>query len=522
MGSFQSVTINRFLGMNTNRDELSLLPGQLSLNENYLYMTNGGLEERGGGAKLTNAPSVGNKLYSLANYTNQNGQEFLITNQGTDAYYYNSGWNSLSLTLTSNQKMRWAQSGKGSSIALYGVNGSNLVTKVSGITPTGSSVANSPTTCKYIEFHKNRLFAADDNTLFFTEVLGFDTWNTASNTIDIAPGKDGVITGLEVWGDALFIFKQYGVYILPNADSPVPKLNWVILRTDALTGSLSPDSIRRTKAGIFYLSTDNFIRLLSPNISYSSGEYTLGGSGSPIVSEDIQNDLDLLIEKKDISNAQAIVFNDLYILSFQSVNNPTSNYNDLTYFADVAKFIQQPQIQQPQPFWGTFTGFNYDYFTTQKDNDRIKLYAVKGPNGETHETMNETIKNDNGGAIASKAILGWYPIGDEATYSKVNRIYFVGETENWSINLIFNAYEYGNVIPSQGLGTSYQTSQFSASTVGTAIVGTDLVGSLTVGSYKFRANLRGNKFRAEMSNSNANEFTRILKIIFYFRPVRSH
>jgi len=78
MGSFQSITINKFLGMNTSRDELSLVPGQLSWNQNYLYMPNGGLEERGGGAKLSNSPDGSNKVYSLANYTNENGQEFKI------------------------------------------------------------------------------------------------------------------------------------------------------------------------------------------------------------------------------------------------------------------------------------------------------------------------------------------------------------------------------------------------------------------------------------------------------------
>ena len=521
MGSFQSITINKFLGMNTSRDELSLVPGQLSWNQNYLYMPNGGLEERGGGAKLSNSPDGSNKVYSLANYTNENGQEFKITNQGTDAYYYSSGWNALSLTLTSNKKMRWAQSGKGSAIALYGVNGNDSVTKITGTTPTGSAVSNSPTSAKYIIFHKNRLFAADDTTLYFSEALDYDTWNTGANTIEIASGKDGVITGLEVWGDALFIFKEFGVYILPNADTPVPKLNWVVLRTDALTGTLSPDSVRRTRAGIFYLSSDYFIRLLSPNISYSSGEYTLGGSGSPIVSEDIQSDLNFLMSRSTASNAQAIVFNDLYILSFESVNN-SDTFNDLTYFADASRFIQQPNIVQPQPFWGTFKGFDYDFFTTQKDSGRIKLYGAKGETGQVHETMNEGINNDNGGAIESKAILGWYPIGSEATYSKINRIYFVGDTENWSIDLNFEAYKYGDIVPSTGEGTAYQTTTTAVSTVGTAVVGTDLVGTLTVGSDKFRASLRGNKFRAEMSNFNADEFTRLLKIIFYFRPIKSH
>ena len=48
--------------MNTSRDELSLIPGQLSKNENYLYMASGGLRERGGGARLSSAPSAGNQI----------------------------------------------------------------------------------------------------------------------------------------------------------------------------------------------------------------------------------------------------------------------------------------------------------------------------------------------------------------------------------------------------------------------------------------------------------------------------
>jgi len=78
---------------------------------------------------------------------------------------------------------------------------------------------------------------------------------------------------------------------------PVPKTNWNVLRTDAIIGSQSIDTIKRTKIGIIYLSTDNYIRLISPNISFSSGEYTLGGSGSPIISEDIQDDIIELLDK---------------------------------------------------------------------------------------------------------------------------------------------------------------------------------------------------------------------------------
>ncbi len=523
MSSFPSVTISKFLGLNTNRDELSVIPGQLSKNENYLYMARGGLQERGGGAKLSDPPSAG-AVFSLSNYRNESGTEYLITNQGTDAYYYNSGWNALSLTLTASKKTRWAQAGKGSSTALYGVNANDSVIKISGGTPTGTTVSNSPTDCFEIERHKNRLFAVSKTTLYFTEALAFDTWNTGSNGIDIAPGVDGDITGIEVWGDALFICKEYGWYVLPNAGDPAPKVNWVVLRADAATGSKSTDSIRRTKNGIYFLSSDNFIRNLSPVVSFSSGEYTLGGSGSPIISVPIENDLEMLLDDASKNNAQAVVHDDLYIISFQSVNNAGS-YNDLTYFADTNKFVQFETIPTVQPMWGTFTGFNYDFFASQLSGGAINIYGAKGDStvGEVHETLNNTIHNDNSAAIVSKAILGWFPIGGDSLYKKIKQIYFVAETEDWDLELIFNAYKFGRTVPSDGEGRTYLFSSTDAAkaVVGTAVVGTAVTSGLSVSSDKLRTSLKGHMFKAEMGNANADEFTRIDKMIVYYRPIKN-
>ena len=524
MASFPSVSIDKFLGMNTSRDELSLIPGQLSKNQNYLYMANGGLKERGGGEKLSNPPSAG-EVFSLDNYRNQSGTNYLITNQGTDAYYYNSGWNALSLTLTSGKKIRWAQAGKGAATALYGVNANEGVIKITGSTPTGSIVANSPTDAVAIKKHKNRLFTLNvDGTLSFTEALGFETWNPTENTIDIVPGVDGDGVALEIWGDSLFIIKEFGIYVLPNAADPVPKVNWSVLRADAATGSKSPDTVRRTKNGIYFLSSDNFIRKIAPAISFSSGEYTMGGSGTPIVSVPIEDDLELLLQDSSKNNAQAKVHNELYILSFESVNN-SGSYNDLTYYADTEKFLTFEGNPEPQPYWGEFLGFNYDFFTTQISNGKVKLYGAKGTTtvGAVHETLNDTIHNDDGAAIESKAILGWFPIGGESLYKKIKQVYFVGDTENWELNVTLKAYKYGTAVPSEGEGKTYiyTSTTVEKAVVGTAVVGTALLSEVAVGSSKFRTSLKGHLFRAEMFNLNADEFTRIDKLVVYYRPIRN-
>lgn len=533
MGNFPFVQVDRFRGLTTSRDQLNSLPGQLIKNENYLYMSNGGLYERGGGAELTANPSGGiDPVFSGANYITPSGSNFLVTNQDTTAYYYNAGWQDLSLSLTADKLTRWEMAGFEAGRALYGVNGIDSVIKIIGNSPVGSAVANSPTDMIKLKLHKNRLFGINGaDTLYFTEILLFDEWETTTNTIEIAPGVDGNLMGLEIWGDSLFIFKEYGVYVIPNADDPVPSLNWQVLRTDAASGTQSTGSTSRTSKGIMYLSTDNFIRLLGPKVSYSSGEFNLGDSGAPVVSEDIQDDLTNLQDTTTRNTVEATYFDDKYIISMKSVNN-SSSYNDLTFFADTTKFNKLPDVSQAQPYWGNFTGFNYDFFAIQTSGTTSKLYGFKGLTGNTQETLNDLIHNDDGGAIKSIARLGWLPINGTGIFKRFRQIYFSGETEGWNISVIFNSYKMGGSLPGEGEGIEflYSSSQpaggiigtgTQAASVGTAVVGTSLVGTTGQATTKYRLSLKGHYFTAEFKNENADQFTRIFSLTVYFKPIRS-
>ncbi len=293
------------------------------------------------------------------------------------------------------------------------------------------------------------------------------------------------------------------------------------MRTDAASGTQSTDTLARTRIGIFYLSTDNYIRNIGPRVTYSSGEYSLGDSGSPIVSYDINDDLINLVDLTQRDNAQAIFFDDKYILSFESVNN-SSNYNDLTYFADTSKFNQFPGVEQLQPYWGEFTGFDYDFFAIQTSGNQEKFYGAKGESGAVQESLNDSINNDNSAAICTNAKLGWIAIGGEGLYKRVRQVYFSGQTENWDINLVFNVYRLGENLPGDGEGISYSysTSSISGGTVGTAVVGTDVVGITGVSSQRYGMNLTGHYFTAEFKNENADEFTRVIKLVVYFKPIK--
>lgn len=516
------ITIKQFLGLNLSQDVLNVLPGQLSINNNYLYMSNGGLQERGGGDELSSDPVGGdNKVYGFDNYLSNTNQNYLITVQGTKVYgYYTAAWHDLGVTVTTSLKTRFEQAGFDATRALYGVNGVDGVIKIIGDTPTASIVAATPTTMTGLKLHKNRLFGWAQDTLYFTDALAFDTWQVGTNDIQVAPGIDGYIQSCEVWGDALFIFKETGVYVLPNAADADPATNWNILRCDAETGTQSPDTVKKTRLGIMFLGSDDKIRLIGPNISFSSGEYTLGGTGSPSICEAIFDYINTYLDRTTKQNAVSIVYKDLYVISFQSTNN-SGTYNDTTFFADTTKIVKLPNNPQPEPFWGQFTGFDYDYYTQQTSSGEILLYGAKGTNGHIQNTLNDAIHNDNSGAIESYAVLGWYPIGGDGTKIRINKIKFTGFTEQWNINLTFNAYTLGKELPEDGEGIQkiFTTNTPVGSLVDTGLVDTAIVGTLGIASTVYHVGLRGNYFKAEFKNINADEFTRIISMLVYYRAI---
>lgn len=520
MANRKVFSINRFLGLNKSNDDASLVPGELTTCNNYLVKNNGDLSERGGGATLTQPPSAG-EAYGFSNYRNNAGSEFLIMAQGTAIWYYNSGWVDSNVTVTNDLETRFEQAGFGNNRNLYGVNGTDEVIRVSTVSsvPSGSFVSSSPTDLVQLKLHKNRLFGHDGkDTIKYTDANAFETWATGTNDFQVAPGVDGFIKAIEIWGDALFIFKEFGVYVLPNADDAAS--SWKILKTDALTGTQSGDTVIRTKAGIYYLSTDNKVRVLSPSISFTSGEYVLGGSGSPVVSELVQDYIDTILNENNKSKATAVLFKDLYILCINSVN-ATADENDVCLVADTIKRRQIELISEPQPIWVEFTNFDFDYFAVQAVTGAEKLYCVDN-SGVTKERLNDSINNDSGAAIESKVVIGWFHPEAPEIYTRYNALVFYAYLESWDLDLTIGTYKFGDFIPEELSGSTGQISgNTGTATVGTAIVGTAVIGTIGIKTQKVRSGLRGNYISIELKNENVDEFTEIQKLSLFYTNIHT-
>ncbi len=521
MGTRESVTINKFIGLVLTGNKTSYAPGELVVNQNYLYLNNGGLSERGGGAKLCDAPAA-SRLYGLVEYTNGVGTSWLLSVQGTKLYYESSGtWVDAGVTLTSNKVCRFEQAGFGVNRNLYGVNASTdgviKVTTSAGV-PLASKVAASPVNCTGIKLHKNRLFCIYQDTLYYTDSNSYETWNTSVNTINIAPGVDGYCQALEIWGDSLFIFKETGIYILPNAAESAS--NWSVLKADALSGTQSPDTVRRTKKGIYYLSSDNKVRVVSPSISFTSGEYVMGGSGSPVVSEDIQEYLDMNLDEAAKTYATAVEFKDLYILGFKNNNNSTS-YNDTWFFADLSKSKQIENLPQPQPFWGMLSGFDYYHMAVSTSQDEYIFYG-SGVNGETHRRFDDGTHNDSGLAIESKMQLGWFSPTGEQIYYRFNPVVVYIDTETWGVDFKMQGYKMGDFLEDDLTGQSFSlTGTVDSFVLGTGVLGTGVFGNIGVTSGKFQSFQRGNMFSIYGENLGIDEYTKIYKLIVYYTPIHT-
>ena len=91
----------------------------------------------------------------------------------------------------------------------------------------------------------------------------------------------------------------------------------------------------------------------------------------------------------------------------------------------------------------------------------------------------------------------------------------------WYIYLKFNSYRLGKVLPSDGEGTSktFITSITGAAIVDTAIVDTAVISAIGISSSRYKVSLKGQYLTAEFSNPNVNEFTRINKLIVFYRPI---
>lgn len=207
-------------GLNFRANDSRLRENEASELLNYEFAFDGSIKKRAGSSKY-NAAAIGaaGEVHSLFRYYQADGTKKFLCIEGSTLYEGNDGagtWASVgSVTGTGKAKFATWQD------KVYFVNQNGLVRNYDGTTL--GPVASSPTTCKYILFRGDRLYAAGDNSkpnrLYFTDTGDPTTWTTGTNYIDIRDDDGDVITGLAVIQDTLVIYKRNSIWLLYGNDA---------------------------------------------------------------------------------------------------------------------------------------------------------------------------------------------------------------------------------------------------------------------------------------------------------------
>lgn len=252
----ETVTQQDFSGGWIDRFHSTIIPDNATPDcLNVLFDEQYGITKRQGSIKYNStAIGTGQKIRRMFTYSKNNGTHYIIANTSWTVYYSLGDGNFTPITSGKNSSYDYMFTVAGD--VLYASNGNNNVWKWNGTTLTTLDISNSTNVPvgKYIVFHKNRLFSAgvsgNPSILYYTELIDFENWGLEPNVEYIGKDDGDYITGLYSYGDYLYIFKQYSIWVLQGT-SPT---EWVIRCISKNVGCLYQTTISEYQGYLCFMS----------------------------------------------------------------------------------------------------------------------------------------------------------------------------------------------------------------------------------------------------------------------------
>lgn len=269
----QLVGIPSFLGLNNFTLPDATPPGTFTALQNFIINPQGRLSKRWAFSKIDSFSASNWSIRSLYVWRHSNDNVFmhvLVDTGSVSRVYYTStpiGSPPHSWTLATPN----LGSGVGTYTDWFPFNSKLIITaaieagtrdSVRAHNPSGSSLTTlttAPVGARFVCGYKNYLFVANNGTssgkfpsrLWFSNLGDETTWS-ANDYIDIEPYDGDIITGLAVFKDALWIFKNSSIFVLAG-DSPS---NFIVQRVTSGIGcvNLAHATIKVAEERMFFLS----------------------------------------------------------------------------------------------------------------------------------------------------------------------------------------------------------------------------------------------------------------------------
>jgi len=342
------------------------------------------------------------------------------------------------------------------------------------------------TTAKYVCLFKDRLFLANvtvssttyPSRVYFSAIGSISNWS-ATDFININTNDGQIITGMEVLGDRLVIFKTNSIYnVFYTGSTDVP---FYVQKSDSDVGCISGYSIQNIKNNLIFLSAD--------------GIYAYDGVSSIKLSDRITPTL--------------------------------QNYNESRY-----QYAVSANYRPKNQYWITMTTSSgttnseviiWDYyhnaFTKYKGLPISSLALVFTSNGDRlysggyegnldrqdYGTSDGGTSQTNGNAIDAYYWTKWFDWNSLAIKKRPMYLYLFTEASgNWNLT---TSYVYDL---KSGVYKSVANSLFGGGAiVGTAVVGTSVVGESGTLTHRIDLQGQGGFARFKFSNPNVNQYFRI-------------
>jgi hypothetical protein len=233
----------------------------------------------------------------------------------------------------------------------------------------------SPPKTRAMTFYRDRLWGLSGNSLAYSESISSayaSAFKRDTNYYDIPVGTERALLGTRDYG--LIVFGSQQIYQLNPAMTPAPATDKPELVLDI--GCANGDTVKQVGDDFYYLAYDG-VRAVKRTVQ----DKLQSGQSQPL-SWVLKEEFDL-INWTYIANADAIYFQDKYILSLPTGSSSTNNQ----------LWIYYPALNA----WSVVSGQNIAKFATVKFSNEQRLYGLDAVTGRLYRMFFGT--SDNSTAI---------------------------------------------------------------------------------------------------------------------------
>lgn len=369
-------------GLNQRQGENVIQENQATVLENVSLDVAGERSLRSGSTILAClATTVGQGIFG---FQPDSGVNKLIVNSGSSIQWYDgSSFSSIACLATTvdlslPSTMTSALELDLGDVVIYS-NGTNNALRLDPVVPAWQDLGStyqSPPKTRSLTYYRNRLWALNDNKLFYSGAIPADystTFNATTSYYNIPVGTERGLAGTRDFG--LLIFGSDNVYQLNPSVTPDPTADKPELVVSY--GCANGNTIKQVGDDFFYLAYDG-VRALRR----TAQDKLQVGQSFPL-SYLIKDEFDI-VSWSSIDKADGVYFENKYIITLPTAGSTTNN----------KMWVYYPVLNA----WVVFSGINIGRFATCRFSGEERLYGIDSNNGNVYRLFYGT--SDNGSAIS--------------------------------------------------------------------------------------------------------------------------